>query len=150
MDLPFPGAPATFNTAFRDVVIPNFSNENREMYPGIMPTAGFPPDVWGPSAWKLIHLAAAAFPENPTNDVRARYAAFFGSLEYVLPCGGCRMGYRALLNGSLKLSPEVLADRLSLFRWTVELHNAVNVKLGKQVSTDWFAWYRYYDGLRAQ
>jgi hypothetical protein len=105
--------------------------------------------MWGPAAWRLIHLAAAAYPENPTKEIRRQYELFFRALEHVLPCAGCRAGYRQLIDGAVPLTKAVFANRLSLFEWTVQLHNAVNAKLGKEVRPDWMAWYRHYDRMRA-
>ncbi len=110
---------------------------------------GFPPESWGPSLWLLMHVVAATYPVDPTPEARRQFAAFYASLQHVIPCGGCRRGYAALINGSHRLTPDVLADRMSLFRWTVDVHNAVNAKVGKPVNSDYIAWYKRYDSLRA-
>ena len=96
----------------------------------------------------MIHLTAASYPENPSDEVRRSHEMFFRSLQHVLPCAGCRKGYAYLIEGPVRLTRAVFDDRLALFRWTVELHNAVNAKLGKETYPDWFAWYRHYDRLR--
>ena len=115
----------------------------------VLSESGFPPDVWGPSAWTLMHLVAASYPENPSEEAKRQYAAFFKSLQHVLPCGGCRQGLQYLMAGPHRLTSSVMADRLSLFRWTVDVHNAVNAKTGKPQRTDHMAWYRHYDQMRA-
>lgn len=111
---------------------------------------GFPPAVWGPHFWLVIHLTAATFPSSPTPAQREQYAAFFKSLKNVLPCPGCRAGYATLTgSGPLKLRPAVFRDRQSLFTWTVDLHNAVNAKLGKPQHVDAARWYSHYARLKS-
>lgn len=112
---------------------------------------GFAPAYWGPGAWQLFHMAAAAFPLKPTAADRRAYQAFFESLRVVLPCPGCRAGYAQLsTRGRLAIKPELFRDRLTLFRWTTELHDAVNAKLGKPTGRDWRLWYKYYDQARSE
>ena len=112
---------------------------------------GFPPSAWGPSLWLFIHLVAASYPERPTAEQRARYAALLASLPHTLPCEGCRRGMLALTaepGAPLRLCARALESRASLFAWTVRLHNAVNRKLGKPVREDAAEWYAHYDALR--
>lgn len=110
---------------------------------------GFDPTVWGPSMWFMFHLIAATFPDAPTPTDKANYAAFYKSLQHVLPCVGCRQGYAVILTSEpTKLGPRVFTSRESLFKWTVDAHNRVNAKLRKPIQSDWKAWYREYDKLR--
>jgi FAD-linked sulfhydryl oxidase len=111
---------------------------------------GFAPSFWGPGMWQVIHFTAATFPSTPTAKDRRGFRAFFESLRHVLPCPGCRAGYESLISsGRLKLTDAVFRDRLTLFRWTTELHDAVNAKLGKPTGVDWRRWYAYYDQARS-
>jgi FAD-linked sulfhydryl oxidase len=110
---------------------------------------GFAPTSWGPHAWAMIHLVAASYPTAPTTRDKRAYEAFYRSLGDVLPCPGCRAGYAHLLNDTTPLRPEVFADRMSLFKWTVDLHNAVNAKLGKPIDRDVTGWYIKYDKIRS-
>jgi FAD-linked sulfhydryl oxidase len=111
---------------------------------------GFPPGTWGPGLWFLLHAVAAAYPEAPSAEDKRRHMAFIKSLAPVLPCAGCRKGMAALVScGPLKLTACVFKDRFSFFRWTVEFHNAVNVKAGKRVNHDWVFWYKHYTAFRA-
>lgn len=110
---------------------------------------GFAPEAWGPSMWFLVHLIAATYPTNPTSHDRTKYANFYSSLQDVLPCEGCRRGYVAILTTEpTRLTPRIFSSREALFKWTVDVHNRVNAKLGKEVHTDWRAWYREYNRLR--
>lgn len=111
---------------------------------------GFSPELWGPSMWFMMHLIAATYPDAPTAANKAQYAAFYDSLQHVLPCPGCAKGYRAIISSDpTKMTPRVFGSREALFRWTVAVHNRVNAKLGKPIHDDWRAWYREYDKLRS-
>lgn len=111
--------------------------------------AGFPPEIWGPHAWALMHLVACTYPTQPTPEDKTRYRAYYLALGGVLPCPGCRVGYAHVLAETVPLTTAVLADRMSLFAWTVQVHNAVNAKLGKRVDNDVVRWYRMYDKYRS-
>lgn len=110
---------------------------------------GIPPETWGPSLWFVMHLVAATYPGHPSPADKERYATFYKSLQHVLPCEGCRKGYATILTSEpTKLTPRVFGSRESLFKWTVDVHNRVNAKLGKPVQTNWKGWYREYDKFR--
>lgn len=110
---------------------------------------GYDPTVWGPHMWFMFHLVAATYPEAPTAADKANYKAFYASLANVLPCPGCRTGYKIIITSeATQLSARVFASRPALFKWTVDVHNRVNAKLGKPIHDDWQAWYREYDKLR--
>ena len=112
-------------------------------------SSGFPPDVWGPSMWFMFLVIAATYPVRPTPDTSRRFQAFYKSLEHVLPCEGCRRGYASLLRSEpTRLTEARLASRNALFKWTVDVHNRVNAKVGKPVQSDWRMWLREYDKLR--
>lgn len=116
-----------------------------------MREGGFPPETWGPSFWKSIHFAAAAYPLRPSAAERAAMMDFLKSLRYVLPCPGCRAGYAQIIAraGPTRLTPGVVADRAALFAWTCAVHDAVSDKLGKPRRRTAAAWYQAYDRLRA-
>lgn len=111
---------------------------------------GFSPELWGPSMWFMFHLIAAMYPDNPTTADKANHAAFYRSLQHVLPCIGCRMGYATIITSEpTKMTARVFASRQSLFKWTVDVHNRVNAKLNKPIHNDWKAWYREYNKMRS-
>lgn len=84
--------------------------------------------------WRSIHYVALGYPvRDPTPDVRSSYASFFGVLGYVLPCAKCSQHYNQhIVSYPLEAS---LIGRAELFRWTVDLHNAVNASLGRKTWT---------------
>lgn len=111
--------------------------------------SGFAPELWGPHAWAMVHLVAMSYPSNPTAADKAAYKAYYQSLGDVLPCPGCRVGYQRIITSTVPMAPGVFADRMALFKWTVDVHNAVNAKLGKPVDRDVMRWYATYDTMRS-
>lgn len=110
---------------------------------------GYSPEVWGPHMWFMFHLVAATYPEAPTAADKTNFKAFYTSLKHVLPCPGCRVGYNTIITTEpTKMEARVFANRPNLFKWTVDVHNRVNAKLGKPIHADWRAWYREYNKLR--
>jgi hypothetical protein len=91
------------------------------------------PSVWGPPFWLTIHIIALAYPATPTYSEKKAAKEFFESLLHLLPCPTCREHY-AEHTRTLPLVPH-LDTRDDLFKWTLELHNAVNRSLGKPAWT---------------
>jgi hypothetical protein len=92
------------------------------------------PKVWGEDAWRFMHVVSLGYPETPDEITKSAYKSFYDSLQHVLPCATCRQGYASII----KSNPIRLENRETLFMWTVEVHNAVNRKLGHDVmSADW-------------
>ena len=89
------------------------------------------PDVWGPHGWKFMHYVALGYPEQPTDQDKAAYRSYFEALQRVLPCKSCATHYQE----NLRKFPvgEHLKDRDSLMRWTIALHNEVNLATHKPV-----------------
>ena len=86
---------------------------------------------WGPSGWKLLHLICEDYQYSAENAVR--YAEFFETIPYILPCKFCR----ASLTDYYRLHPYQLANShmsptLDLSKWIYTIHNCVNDKLRKQ------------------
>lgn len=81
---------------------------------------------WGPSGWKLLHLAT--FTYDPSNASSMR--KFLQSLPYILPCKFCR----ASLTDYYDKHPfeHALKSRDELIKWLYTIHNEVNGKLRSQ------------------
>lgn len=91
------------------------------------------PEIWGPKLWFVIHTIALNFPDEPTyNDIR-NTEQFFESLKYNIPCDKCRVHYTQRLNKNPIINHLKNSD--TLFRYTIELHNDVNISLGKRTYT---------------
>jgi hypothetical protein len=87
------------------------------------------PKVWGKYFWTTLHLAALGYPDVPSAEDKANYKQFFSNFWKVLPCYKCSVNYKRHLQ-ELPID-DYLTDNLSLFQWTVDLHNIVNRELGK-------------------
>lgn len=93
-----------------------------------------PPSSWGPFFWHTMHIVALGYPLKPTYGHKKAAKDFFESLSYLIPCPVCRDHYNAFIK-DMPITP-FLDKRDDLFRWTVELHNKVNEKLGKRRYTE--------------
>jgi len=94
----------------------------------------FPPSVWGPIFWHTIHVTALSYPSEPSYAQKRAAKDFYESLSQLIPCPVCREHYQKHLQ-KMPISPH-LDRREDLFRWTVDLHNEVNVMLGKPKVTE--------------
>lgn len=90
----------------------------------------FPPAVWGPFFWHTIHIVAIGYPKNPTYTDKKCAKEFYESLAFLLPCAVCREHYKEHLSKN-PLTP-FLDSRTDLIKWTVAIHNKVNLSLGKK------------------
>jgi hypothetical protein len=70
---------------------------------------------WGPSLWAFIHIV--------TVNKEYRALEVVRSIGPVMPCQLCRYEYDKSISE--------LDGSSDLFRWSVDFHNTVNVKLGK-------------------
>lgn len=99
-----------------------------------MSSLSIPPAVWGPFFWHTMHLAALGYSARPTNAEKKAAKDFYESLVHMIPCPICKTHYADFLL-KYPLTPS-LDNRTDLFRWTVNIHNAVNESLGKKQVTE--------------
>lgn len=83
---------------------------------------GINPELFGPSFWGALHFACLGA-EHPD-----KVRDFIALYPFVLPCYGCRKHFEEVLEENPV--PET-TDRWELFKWSVKVHNIVNVKLEK-------------------
>jgi len=90
---------------------------------------------WGNKAWYFLHTVALAYPNNPTQKEKEDYKLFYNNLQYILPCEICRKNFKQNIIDSP--IDKHLTDSISLFNWTVDIHNMVNKELNKtQITYD--------------
>lgn len=94
-------------------------------------------DVWGPMAWKVMHMVALCAktvpvpggkPELPRS-TRTALKAFVTCVLLLLPCPKCK---KHAWEYCQKVAPNIddyLTTNLHAFQWTVEFHNTVNRRL---------------------
>ena len=85
--------------------------------------------VWGPGAWLFIHSTAWHY--DRTRDQSEEFFEFYRDLGYVLPCLQCRKHYREHLDEGALREALNSTDPKALWKWSVEIHNRVNVSLGR-------------------
>lgn len=106
-----------------------------------------PPEAWGPFFWHTIHIVALGYPDKPTYAHKKAAKEFFESLTVLIPCPECRDHYTEHLQKN-PLTPH-LDRRRDLFKWTIVLHNQVNVMLKKREFTETEV-LKYYSRLGAR
>jgi hypothetical protein len=89
--------------------------------------------IWGPAAWKFLHAATFAYPDDPTEKHKEDALKLFQSLASMLPCGDCCVNYSNEF--SIASISKHLHSKDALSRWLVDLHNRVNIRLGKPTLT---------------
>jgi len=99
---------------------------NKQVFPSI----GMSPDVWGPIFWTTMHIVTLGYSENPTNEEQKSAVEFFRSFTYMLPCPICRTHYSQFMK-DVPVEDHV-GSRQDLIHWLFDLHNKVNVQLGKR------------------
>lgn len=92
------------------------------------------PQVWGPPFWFTIHITALAYPQKPTYAEKKAAKEFFESLPFLLPCSICKTHLKTHLRKH-PITP-YLDRRDDLFKYTVMLHNEVNISLNKPIFTE--------------
>ena len=92
------------------------------------------PNVWGPFIWHTIHIIGLTYPKKPSYGDKKAAKEFFEALQFLLPCPMCREHYKDHLR-KYPITPH-LDRRDDLFKWTVHLHNEVNISLNKATMTE--------------
>lgn len=107
-----------------------------------------PPDVIdiGRATWTLLHTMAAYYPDAPTPDQQSSMHAFVRALGDHYPCHECR----AHLRQDLERNPPDVGSSQALSMWACQLHNRVNVYLGKPEFDCGLVFQRWRDGPPAQ
>ena len=91
--------------------------------------------VWGPKAWRWLHLQAIYFPHSSDQKVFSNMISHMRNhiISFIcrLPCMDCRMH----ANQYIKQNPLNFDSNHSLQIWMWNFHNAVNKRLGSPVIT---------------
>ena len=85
------------------------------------------PEAIGWAGWTVLHTTAAAFPNEPTDQHKRDMRDFIRSWSRVYPCSICAYHMRQ----QLQVMPPDVSSKRGVSRWMCELHNSVNVLLGK-------------------
>jgi hypothetical protein len=83
------------------------------------------PEIWGPHAWFFIESSVLSYPDIPTESDKKKMSTFLKSIQYAIPCEGCRTHYKNNLK-QFPLTENVLKNKDELFKWVVNVHNNAN------------------------
>ncbi|CAG9571484.1 conserved hypothetical protein [Leishmania major strain Friedlin] len=100
-------------------------HERLTTIPGECPT----PLELGMSGWNILHSSAAVYPYKPSAVQQTAMKNFIESWAHVYACSWCAYHMREYVRDH---SPDV-RDKLTVSRYVCEMHNDVNVRLGKDV-----------------
>lgn len=78
-----------------------------------------PPTKWGPHFWATLHIACLG-----CQDYKA-LAEFVEGYVYIIPCLSCRQHFEQVLVDN------PVPETGDFFKWSVDVHNIVNKRLGK-------------------
>ena len=87
------------------------------------------PDGFGPSLWFTLHTAAVHSPNIITPSVKENWKLLLKNLTVLIPCQVCKNHYVNLLK-DIDLA-DVTSSKKKLFEFTVNLHNLINMKMGR-------------------
>lgn len=108
------------------------------------PRMGMSPDVWGPVFWATMHIATLGYPVNPSHKDQEAAIKFYESLVVMIPCPICREHYGVHLT---KMPvKEVVHSRDALINWVFNVHNKVNIQLGKK-EISWEDYVKYMNKI---
>jgi len=92
-----------------------------------------PVNTWGCSLWQYIHsICVIGGTEYDINKHSLKTIEILHNLKGIIPCEFCATHYETLC---LKTPPMFSGKPLELFQWSVNLHNEVNIFLGKPTWT---------------
>ncbi|KAI1716351.1 erv1 / alr family domain-containing protein [Ditylenchus destructor] len=101
-------------------------------------------DELGRSTWNLLHTMAAYYPDKPNSEEKKNMSDTLTSLSKTYPCPHCAEDFRK----DITKHPPELDNRGKLSKWVCELHNRVNVKLGKDEFDCNRTMERWFDGWK--
>ena len=82
---------------------------------------------WGPYLWCFIHTITISDGNNNL-EYNTHVKKILQSLVHIIPCPTCVQTYKEHL---IILNEKDLSRPMTLFYWSVDLHNLVNTKLNK-------------------
>lgn len=104
--------------------------------------------VWGPTLWHSLHIISFNYPLEPTKTQKKEYCHFLLSLKYILPCKYCRDNLIVNFKKA-KFSKKVFANRKNFSKFIYNLHNIVNISLGKKKYKTYDEVSAFYEKFRA-
>lgn len=91
--------------------------------------SSYEPHIWGPHFWFFLHTIAMSYPDNANEVTRKKYYDLIQNLPLFIPDAEMGNRFSRVLDNH-PVAP-YLGKRESFIRWTVFIHNKINVVLGK-------------------
>lgn len=92
------------------------------------------PSLWGPSSWKFLHYVTLSYPDKPEDSDKTKMYNFFMMVKDVLPCEKCTYNFNEHII-KYPLTNDILSSRYTFINWLMNIHNEVNISLGKPTIT---------------
>jgi hypothetical protein len=105
--------------------------------------------VWGPSMWHYLHTMSFNYPVLPTCDDKRYYKEFIFNLQFVLPCGKCRINLKKNFK-KLPLEDKDMESRETFSRYIYDLHELINKMLGKKSAVTFETIRERYEHFRSR
>lgn len=84
--------------------------------------------TWGRYAWHIFHKKATEYPYYPSGyDIKKITCFYYKQFLKYIDCEACQKDYLRIINNY----PIKIYSKIDLFMWTIDIHNIVNAKLGK-------------------
>ena len=89
----------------------------------------YSPAAWGPTFWKLLHIVGLQYDGLEHSLTRkTAYRSYMLALRNIIPCDKCADHYTT----NVLANVESALSNNRLFEWTIDLHNKINRKIGKE------------------
>ena len=105
--------------------------------------------IWGPPMWHTLHTLSFNYPINPTDDQKKYYLNFYSNLVNILPCKTCRDNLKKNFEKN-PLNIDVFKNRNLLSRYIYNLHEIINIQLGKKSNLSYEKVRDIYEMFRAR
>jgi hypothetical protein len=87
------------------------------------------PRCWGPLQWSALHQLLRGYPQQPSEKTQQDLRQYVTALAGLIPCSICATHWA-------DIAPTVdTSSRFAALKWSIDVHNAVNKRLGKPVLT---------------
>lgn len=105
--------------------------------------------IWGPATWHLLHTMSFNYPVHPSSDDKIHYMDFVKNLQYVLPCGKCRIN---VIKNFKQLPLEMchMESRDTFSRYVYDFHEVINKMLCKVSNLSYEDVRETYEHFRAR